>query len=247
MKEEAQVKNGSIRQDSFYLTCEKYYIFELLILAGGMMGAYTYNLRGGVFCNAQTANVLMMALAFGHGQWGRGLYYLIPFSAYLLGAMVSEALPTGIRRRNVLRWDTLLIGFEILVLLGLGFVPLSWPVQIVQVTINFICSMQYNTFRQAEGVPMATTFVTNHVRQTGVFAVTALRRHDAAAGRRALRHLLMIGMFFLGGLILTLVCEPLQERAVWVAALPLLVCFVILARADLGAEHELFDRKPQGH
>ena len=57
------------KTQALYLTCEKYYIFELLIFAGGMMGAYTYNLRGGVFCNAQTANVVLMALAFGHGQW----------------------------------------------------------------------------------------------------------------------------------------------------------------------------------
>lgn len=235
------------RGDSFYLTCEKYYIYELLILAGGMMGAYTYLVRGGVFCNAQTANMLMMALAFGRGEWGRGLYYFIPFTAYLLGAVVSEALPTGIRRRRMLRWDTLLIGFEILVLLLMGLVPPSWPVQIVQVSINFIASMQYNTFRQAEGVPIATTFITNHVRQIGVQAVTSLHRHDRKAGKRALRHLLMIFMFFLGALILTPLCGPLQEKAIWVAALPLLVCFVVLVHADLGTEHELFDRKPHGH
>ena len=235
------------QQEQFYLTCEKYYIFELLIFTAGMMGAYTYLVRGGVFCNAQTANVLMMALAIGRGQWSRGLYYLIPFTAYLLGAMVSEALPTGIRHRRMLRWDTLLIGFEILVLLLMGLVPPSWPVQIVQVSINFIASMQYNTFRQAEGIPMSTTFITNHVRQMGVQAVTSLHRHDRAAGGRALRHLLMIFMFFLGALILAPLCASLQEKAIWVAALPLLVCFAILARADLGAEHELFDRKPHGH
>ena len=241
------MQTNAIKKDDYYLACEKYYIYELLILVGGMMGAYTYLVRGGVFCNAQTANVLMMALALGRGEWSRGLYYLIPFTAYLLGAMVSEALPTGIRHRRMLRWDTLLIGFEILVLLLMGLVPPSWPVQIVQVSINFIASMQYNTFRQAEGIPMSTTFITNHVRQMGVQAVTSLHRHDRAAGGRALRHLLMIFMFFPGALILAPLCASLQEKAIWVAALPLLVCFAILARADLGAEHELFDRKPHGH
>ena len=241
------MQTNAIKKDDYYLACEKYYIYELLILVGGMMGAYTYLVRGGVFCNAQTANVLMMALALGRGEWSRGLYYLIPFTAYLLGAMVSEALPTGIRHRRMLRWDTLLIGFEILVLLLMGLVPPSWPVQIVQVSINFIASMQHNTFRQAEGIPMSTTFITNHVRQMGVQAVTSLHRHDRAAGGRALRHLLMIFMFFLGALILAPLCASLQEKAIWVAALPLLVCFAILARADLGAEHELFDRKPHGH
>ena len=235
------------QQEQFYLTCEKYYIFELLIFAAGMMGAYTYLVRGGVFCNAQTANMLMMALAFGRGQGSRGLYYFIPFTAYVLGAVVSEVLPTGIRHRRMLRWDTLLIGFEMLVLFLLGLVPSSWPVQIVQVTINFLASMQYNTFRQAEGVPMATTFITNHVRQIGVQTVTAVRRPDRSSSRRALRHLLMIVSFFLGVLALTPLCDRLQEKAIWAALLPLAVCFAFLVRADLGSEHALFDRKPRGH
>lgn len=169
------MENAKNHSEARYLTCEKYYIFELLIFTGGMMGAYTYMLRGGVFCNAQTANVVLMALAFGQGLWEKGLYYLIPISAYLAGTIVSEALPTGIRHRHFLRWDTWLIGFEILVLFVVGFLPLSLPAQIVQVTINFICSMQYNTFRQAEGIPMATTFVTNHIRQAGIWTVIAFR------------------------------------------------------------------------
>lgn len=235
------------KKEAFYLTCEKYYIFELLILAAGMMGAYTYNLRGGVFCNAQTANVVLMALSFGHGQWRRGLYYLIPISAYLAGAIVSEALPSGIRRRRFLRWDTWLIGFEIAVLFLLGFLPLSLPAQIVQVTINFICSMQYNTFRQAEGVPMATTFVTNHIRQTGIWAVNAVKRRDPAARARAFRHLRMIGMFFLGGLTLTPLCDLAREKAIWFAILPLGISFALMIRADLVVERQMFDQKPHGH
>lgn len=235
------------KKEAFYLTCEKYYIFELLILAAGMMGAYTYNLRGGVFCNAQTANVVLMALSFGHGQWQRGFYYLIPITAYFAGAVVSEALPSGIRRRRFLRWDTWLIGFEILVLFILGFLPLSLPAQIVQVTINFICSMQYNTFRQAEGIPMATTFVTNHIRQTGIWAVNAVKSGDRDARARALKHIRMIGMFFLGGLVLTPLCELAQEKAIWFAMLPLAVSFALMLHADLVVERMMFDQKPHGH
>ena len=212
-----------------------------------MMGSYTYNLRGGVFCNAQTANVVLMALAFGHGQWQRGFYYLIPISAYFAGTMVSEALPSGIRHQHFLRWDTWLIGFEIIVLFIVGFLPLSLPAQIVQVTINFICSMQYNTFRQAEGIPMATTFVTNHIRQTGIWAVTAIKRGDRAAGSRAWKHFRMIGMFFLGALILTPLCTLLQERAIWFAMVPLIVSFALMLNADLVVERMMFDQKPHGH
>ena len=98
MKQEADLNS----EKQIYLTCEKYYIFELLIFAAGMMGAYTFNLRGGVFCNAQTANVVLMALAFGKGEIAKGVYYLIPISAYIAGAAISEILPRRVRKIHFL-------------------------------------------------------------------------------------------------------------------------------------------------
>ena len=151
-----------------YLTCERNWVFYTLMTVAGFFGAYTYLLRGNVFCNAQTGNVVLMGLALGAGHWSKALYYLIPISAYLLGAFVSELLPNLVKHNFLIRWDTLLIAIEILAVLVMGFIPDSYPVQISQVMINFIASMQYNTFRQAEGVPMATTFATNHIRQIGV-------------------------------------------------------------------------------
>ena len=82
--------------------------------------------------------------------------------------LLSEILPKKVKKSHVIRWDTLLIGVEILVIGVLGLIPDSAPYQISQVAINFICSMQYNTFRQAQGIPMATTFCTNHLRQLGI-------------------------------------------------------------------------------
>ena len=75
-----------------YLACEKRHTFFLLMLAAGWLGAFTYNLRGGVFCNAQTANFVLMAMALGKGQWAHGAYFLIPIGAYLAGAVLSECL-----------------------------------------------------------------------------------------------------------------------------------------------------------
>ena len=230
-----------------YLTCEKYYIFELLICAAGMMGAYTFNLRGGVFCNAQTANVVLMALAFGKGEFAGGAYYLIPISAYIAGAAISEALPLKVRKIHFLRWDTYLVGFEIIVLFLIGFLPLSAPAQIVQVLINFICSMQYNTFRQAEGIPMSTTFVTNHVRQIGVWLFKSLKKKDASLLGRMWKHLRMVGVFFAGGLVLTLLCPLLSEKAIWISLLPLAISFFIMMHADRSFEHGRLEVKPHGH
>ncbi|WP_300684491.1 YoaK family protein [Acutalibacter sp. 1XD8-36] len=230
-----------------YLVCEQKTIYALLMASAGMMGAYTYVLRGGVFCNAQTANVVVMAISFGKGDWLGGLYFLIPISAYLLGAFVSEILPSPVRKLGFLRFDTCLIIFETVVLLIIGFIPLSVPHQVVQVIVNFITSMQYNTFRQAEGIPMATTFCTNHIRQIGVGLAKAVGKKDGVAMRRGLIHAGMVSAFFSGAAVLTFLCPLLEERAVWVVLLPMGFVLVKLIRADLGAERDMLDRKPSGH
>ncbi len=230
-----------------YLVCEQKAVYALLMASAGMMGSYTYILRGGVFCNAQTANVLVMAMSFGKGDWLGGLYYLIPFCAYLLGAFVSEILPSPVKRLGFLRWDTYLVLFETAVLFLLGFVPLSAPHQIVQVAVNFLASMQYNTFRQAEGIPMATTFCTNHIRQVGVGFAKAVRKKDGTALRRGLIHLGMVACFFLGAALLTALCGCMAEKSVWLTMAPMGIVLAKLIRADLGSEHGSLNRKPSGH
>ena len=151
------------------LECERKRVFFLLMAVGGYLGAFTFTQRGGVFCNAQTANVVLFSIALGSGAWRKAAYYLIPISAYFLGAVISELVPNHIKKMHHIRWDTVLVGIEAMVIFILGFVPDAWPYQITHVTVNFICSMQYNTFRQAEHIPMATTFCTNHIRQTGIY------------------------------------------------------------------------------
>ena len=230
-----------------YLVCERRSVFALLTFSAGMMGAYTFNLRGGVFCNAQTANVVLMAIAFGGGKWSQGCYYLIPITAYLAGAFLSEILPSPVRRLGFLRWDTYLVAFECLVLFSIGFIPLAWPHHLVQVPVNFIASMQYNTFRQAEGIPMATTFCTNQLRQVGIGFAKAVRKHDREGLSRALFFLGMLGCFFGGGVLSTLACRLVSAKAIWLNLIPLGIVLARLIHADLTDERELLSRKPRGH
>lgn len=231
-----------------YLECEKEWIFITLMFVGGFYGAFTYSIRGGVFCNAQTANFVLFAMAAGKRHWLEAVYYLIPMSAYLLGAIVSEAVPKPMKKKLTIRWDTLLILIEMIVVVILGFLPESAPFQISQVVINFICSMQYNTFRQAEGIPMATTFCTNHLRQTGVALVKSIKSHGNKTNvMRMLNHLKMLFVFILGGILSTVLCEFLLGKAIWAALVPLAVVFIDLLHADLKKERGLMDMKPHGH
>lgn len=93
--------------------CERKWLFHILMVIAGFFGAYTYLLRGNVFCNAQTGNVVLMGMALGAKKWGEALYYLIPISAYLMGAFVSE---------NKTHREKLLQHFEMLMFFLVGAV-----------------------------------------------------------------------------------------------------------------------------
>lgn len=244
------VKNTEKQTDSYFLMCERKWLFHVLIVVAGFFGAYTYLLRGNVFCNAQTGNVVLMGMALGARKWSEALYYLIPISAYLMGAFVSELLPNPIKHRLPIRWDTLLIAIEMLVVLGLGFVPESAPVQISQVAINFIASMQYNTFRQAEGVPMATTFATNHIRQIGVGLAKEVKHFhtkNRSHREKLLQHFEMLMFFLIGAVVGTVLCNIFVGKAIWATLIPLGVILATLLYADLVAEKDRMEQKPAGH
>lgn len=244
-------ENNTKRENNrYFLMCERKWIYHILIVVAGFFGSYTFLLRGNVFCNAQTGNVVLMGLALGERKWSEALYYLIPISAYLMGAFVSELLPNPIKHRLPIRWDTLLIAIEMLVVLGLGFIPESAPVQISQVAINFIASMQYNTFRQAEGVPMATTFATNHIRQIGIGLakeVKHIHTKNKSHREKLLQHFEMLIYFLIGSVVGTILCNFFSGKAIWITLCPLGVILATLLYADCIIEKDMLEKKPAGH
>lgn len=235
------------KEDAKFLECEKQYVFYCLIFAGGVFGGYTFVMRGGVFCNAQTANLVLLAIHLGQGDFSGAFYYLFPFLAYLGGTMLSEALAFRIKTIHLMRWDTFLVGLEAVVTLILGFIPSSAPDQICQLSLNFLAAMQFNTFRQAEGVGMATTFVTNHVRQFGSHLVQFLHHGKKANLDRFSRHGFMILSFVVGAAVCSGLTLIVGDYAIWAATAVEVFIFIRLFHADRTYEKELLYRKPRGH
>ena len=228
-----------------YLVCESWAVYRLLMAAGGLLGTFTDTLRGGIFCNAQTGNVVLLAMALGNARWWEAAYYFIPITAYMLGAFVSELLYERMRTAR-LRWETTLVAAEMAVIFLLGFLPDSIPFQVTQVAVNFICSMQYNTFRQANGVAVATTFCTNHIRQIGIHLAKWSKKRDGAFIRRIANHTLMLLCFVAGGAVGVVLCHVIGGKAIWGALVPMAVTLALLLRAD--AKSDPADRPvPHGH
>ena len=241
----AETKADSKKNE--FLECERKWVYWCLIAAAGWFGAYTFLLRGGVFCNAQTANIVLFAMAVGRGDLKGALYLLIPISAYFAGAFFSEYMGKSVKKLHFLRWDTILVGLEMTAVIILGLLPKSVPDQVCQVALNFICSMQFNTFRQLEGTPAATTFVTNHIRQVGSNLAKYVRHRDVASAGKVKTHGAMIFFFFAGGTVGTVLGNIVGLPSLCGSAVILLAVFIRLAHADRSYEKNLLSRVPRGH
>lgn len=229
------------------LRCERWSTYILLAMVAGFYGAYALLVRGGAFCNAQTFNFVLCASALGQGNLSEFFYYFIPITAYFLGAFISESVQSPIKVPFAIRWETLLMFLEVIGVLFLGLLPDDAHHRISQVTINLIASMQYNTFRQTRNVPMSTTFCTNHLRQIGISASHALFRREAEARRRLGIHCKMVGSFFIGALIGTILSQWFSGRAVLILLLPLGYLFAAFLREDIHSTAEELVDRPAGH
>lgn len=113
----------------------------LLAGAGGFLDGYTFVGRGGVFANAQTGNIVLLAVAAGARHWSAALLHVPPILAFMLGAALAETLarPTG--RRIVLRPARFVLVAEIVVLLIVGALPPQVPDQVVTTAIAFTSAL----------------------------------------------------------------------------------------------------------
>ena len=98
------------------------------------------------------------------------------------------------------------------------------------------------------GLPMATTFCTNHVRQLGIHIVKAIKHPDNKMfSGRVWLHIGMLAVFVAGGALSAFLCLVFAGRAIWFALIPLGIIFFQLLSADRVKEKEVFDMTPKGH
>ena len=120
---------------------------------------------------------------------------------------------------SVWRFEEKLLLFEALVSFAIGLMPSSVPDHVPQVALSFICAMQFTAFRQAEGVNMATTFCTAHVRQLGVNLVKALRDKNENAAVLFRGHAIMLLSFCFGAFMAVFLSHIFSFYCIWLVSI----------------------------
>ena len=61
-----------------------------LSLVGGFLDAYSYLLKGKVFANAQTGNVVLLFISAANREFYKFLKYIIPIMTFAFGIFLSS-------------------------------------------------------------------------------------------------------------------------------------------------------------
>ena len=132
----------------------------LLTLANGFMDAHTFFVRGGVFANVQTGNVIFFALDASEREWAAAMAHVWPILAFIAGVGLASHIKSGRVERIVahpLRWA---MAVQVVALTAIGFVPTTVAHSYVTVPIAFLAAIQIGLFRNVGDLaymPVATT------------------------------------------------------------------------------------------
>src|SRR5258705_7501128 len=79
----------------------------LLTVTNGFMDAHTFFVRGGVFANVQTGNVILFAIDLSERELAAAMAHVWPILAFIVGVALASHIKSGRVERVVthpLRW-----------------------------------------------------------------------------------------------------------------------------------------------
>lgn len=206
----------------------------LLAIVGGFLDAYTFVGRGGVFCNAQTGNIVLLGIYLSTGKWQSALNHIPPILAFIMGVFLAEAIKRSKSPIPYLDWKRIILIFEMTVLFIIGFIPSSAPNVIVTATVSLVASIQVSSFRKLVDSQFNTTMSTGNLRSASQALYLAITQKDTDAVIRSIRYFIIIFSFLSGALTGGIVTSLFGIKAIW-STIVLLICAVVLIHI---AEHK---------
>ena len=200
-----------------------------LSVSGGLQDVYTYLYRGKVFANAQTGNIVLMAVKLFAGEWGEALRYLMPLCAFALGIFVAEFIRLKLKRMQWLHWRQLVVLFEILLLFVVGFLPQELNL-LANSLVSFSCAMQVQSFRKVNGYAFASTMCIGNLRSGTESLSIYLRDRNIGALKKTAHYYGIILIFAIGAGIGGVCSLHIGIRAIWASSVLLAIVCTMMVR-----------------
>ncbi|WBW50244.1 YoaK family protein [Peptoniphilus equinus] len=199
----------------------------LLALSGGLQDAYTYNIRGHVFANAQTGNVVLMSQSLMTGDVTTALHFLLPLVSFGLGILVAEQVQNTFQTHRGIHWRQRILVLEILILASVAFMPSSYDV-VANALVSFSCALQVQSFRKVHGYGYASTMCIGNLRSGTEALSMYLRTKDTEALTRTFHYYGIIAIFALGAGLGGVLSAIFAEKTILLSPMILLISFFLM-------------------
>lgn len=208
---------------------QSYIVGLLLAFAGGYLDVYTYVCRGGGFANAQTGNMVLLAISVAESDFGKVFKYLLTILAFMLGILVTELVKSRYRYNTAIHWRQIVIALEFIVLLIIAFVPSGVQDDLVNIAVAFVCSMQVESFRKFEGKSAyATTMCTGNLRSATEHLFFSGLNKNKEERNTSLKYYGIIAIFIVGAFVSMKVSQSVGEKSILVACFLLFIVFSMM-------------------
>ena len=218
-----------------------------LSLSGGLQDVYTYLFRGKVFANAQTGNIVLLAVHAFAGEWSTALRYLVPLCFFAFGVFAAELMHQKLRQMQRLHWRQIVLLCEILMLLAVGFFPQEWNL-IANALVSFACAMQVQTFRKVDGYAFASTMCIGNMRSGMDSLCSWMLTGGTTARNKAFHYFAIILLFALGAGLGSVALNHFGAKSIWFSCLLLAVSFCLMfLKEDVEELKEDFEELKANH
>jgi uncharacterized membrane protein YoaK (UPF0700 family) len=190
----------------------------LLTLTNGFMDAHTYYVRGGVFANVQTGNVIFFAIDMSERKVTAAMAHVWPILAFLVGMALAAHIKSGRVEQRIphpLRWT---MAVQVVALAVIGFVPVTVAHNYVTVPIAFLAAMQMGLFRNIGDLAYLPVATTGNLMRFVESAYDGFIEKRVASRRASGIYGTLILAFTGGALVGAFASREWGAHAIWLAA-----------------------------
>lgn len=214
-------------------TSQSFFVGALLALVGGYLDTYTFFGRGEVFANAQTGNMVLIAINIAEKNYVNIVKYIIPIFCFICGVLIAELFKNN-SKLNKLHWRQNVLLIEIFVIFIVFFIKDSEILNIVANSlVSFVCALQVESFRKMHSSTFATTMCTGNLRSASENFFLYLKTDDNDNKNKAIRAFSIILVFIFGAVLGTFFTLIFHTYSIIIVNVILIIVFLFMFKEKL--------------
>jgi uncharacterized membrane protein YoaK (UPF0700 family) len=191
-------------------------IATLMTFVGGTLDAYTF-ITHGVFATAQTGNVILLLVGIVAGS--DAFKYVWPILAFTVAVMVVQPVKHIASPRRAHTAAALVLALEIIILVGVGFIPASSASEWIAVPLSALAGLQLGLFRSVRNASFASIATTGNLMRLAEAGYAAAVGRNRATLRTFVVCASIVIAFAAGALAGAVLTHLFGATAIWFSAL----------------------------